>query len=264
MESRNPVFNRSEGFSRGGNATFRDVPTPSAGSLEEMYRRPPAGPAQTGRMTIDDAVMKTLACFGVLLAGAAVAWFVAPGLAFVGMIVGLVLGLVISFKQSTNPALILSYAAAEGLFVGGISSVFEDRWPGIVSQAVIGTLAGFAAMLVLYRTGVLRATPKFVKVLSIAGLAYLGVALASLVGALFGVGDGWGFYGIGGLGVLLCVAGVALAAFYLVLDFDFVEQGVRNGLPERYSWLAAFGLLATVVWLYIELLRLLAILRGND
>jgi len=239
------------------------VATPTAGSLEEMYRRPAATPVDTGRMTYDDAVMKTLFAFAVLLVGAAVGWAV-PGLAFVGLIVGLVLSLVISFKQSTSPALVLSYAAAEGVFVGGISGVFEDAYPGVVSQAVIGTLAAFGAMLVLYRTGAVRATPKFVKVLTIAGLAYLGIALASLVGALFGAGGGWGFYGISGLGILLCVAGVALASFFLVLDFDFIERGVRNGLPERYSWLAAFGLVSTVVWLYIEMLRLLAILRGDN
>ncbi|RZS87340.1 putative YccA/Bax inhibitor family protein [Motilibacter rhizosphaerae] len=264
MASRNPVFNRSAAFSqRGGYATFRDVPTPTPGSLEDMYRRPAASAVDMGRMTVDDAVMKTLISFVVLVGFAALGWFV-PALAFVGMIVGLVLGLVVSFKQSTNPALVLGYAAAEGLFVGGISSVFQDRWPGIVSQAVIGTLVAFGAMLALYATGVVKATPKFVKVVATAGLAYMGIALASLVGALFGVGGGWGFYGVSGLGLLLCAAGVALAAAYLVLDFDFVEQGVRNGLPERYSWLAAFGLLATVVWLYVELLRLLAILRGND
>lgn len=263
MASRNPVFNRSEAFSsRGGYATFHDVATPTAGSLEEMYRRPPAGPLDTGRMTVDDAVMKTLACFAVLVGFAAVGWFV-PALAFVGLIVGLVLGLVVSFKQSTNKVLILGYAAAEGLFVGGISGVFNDRWPGIVSQAVIGTLVAFGSMLVLYRTGVIRATPKFMKIVSVASLAYLGIALASLVGSLFGVGDGWGFYGVGGLGLLLCAAGVALASAFLVLDFDFIDQGVRNGLPERYSWLAAFGLTSTVVWLYIEILRLLAILRGD-
>ncbi|HKE52652.1 MAG TPA: Bax inhibitor-1/YccA family protein, partial [Actinomycetes bacterium] len=84
------------------------------------------------------------------------------------------------------------------------------------------------------------------------------------VGALFGLGNGWGFYGVGGLGILLCVVGVGLAAFSLLLDFDFIENGVKQGLPERYSWLAAFGLLVTLVWLYIELLRLLAILRGDS
>ena len=93
--------------------------------------------------------------------------------------------------------------------------------------------------------------------------SYLVIALASFVGALFGLGNGWGFYGVGGFGILLCIVGVGLASFSLLLDFDFIENGVKQGLPERYSWLAAFGLLVTLVWLYIELLRLLAILRGD-
>jgi len=263
VASRNPVFSRSAAFSQKGYATFRDVPTPSQGSLEEMYQRPSATAVDMRRMTVDDAVMKTLTSFGVLVAFAAVGWFV-PGLALVGLVVGLVLGLVISFRQSTSAALVLGYAAAEGLFVGGISGIFQAQWPGVVSQAVIGTLVAFGAMLALYKARILRATPKFVKVMMVAGLAYFGVALASLVGAIFGVGGGWGFYGVSGIGLLLCAAGVAMASLYLVLDFDFVEQGVRNGLPQRYGWLAAFGLTSTVVWLYIELLRLLAILRGND
>lgn len=265
MASRNPVFNRSEAFSsRGGQyATFQNVATPTPGSLEQMYQRPSATPVDMERMTVDDAVMKTLACFVVLLGFAAVGWFV-PGLAFVGMIAGLVLGLVISFKQSTSKALILGYAALEGLFVGGISSLLESRYDGLVAQAVTGTVVAFASMLALYATGVVKASPKFVKIVSIAGLAYLGIAVVSFISSFAGVGGGWGFHGVGTLGILLCGAGVALASAFLVLDFDFVEQGVKNGLPERYSWLAAFGLVATLVWLYVELLRLLAILRGDD
>jgi uncharacterized YccA/Bax inhibitor family protein len=239
-----------------------------------MYDRPAAGPLLTGRMTLDDVVMKTGALFGVLLVTAAVSWVVVPGmlwLPFAAMIGGLVLGLVISFKQSTNPALILTYAAVEGLFVGGISRFYasyaEQGATGgtnIVAQAVLGTLAAFAAMLLLYKSGRLRATPKFTKMLLVAGLAYLGIALASLISAFFGVGEGFGFYGAGPLGILLSVAGVALASFFLILDFDFIEQGIRNGAPQRMAWLAGFGLMVTLVWLYLEILRLLAILRGNE
>jgi uncharacterized YccA/Bax inhibitor family protein len=183
---------------------------------------------------------------------------------WVAMFVALGIGLVISFKQSTNPALILSYAAVEGLFVGGISKWYQDfADDNIVGLAVLGTLAAFSGMLVLYRSGKLRATPKFTKMLITAGFGYLILSLASLVSAIFGVGDGWGFFGLGGLGVLLCLAGVALASFFLILDFDFIEQGIANGAPERTAWLAGFGLLVTLVWLYLEILRLLAILRGD-
>jgi len=263
MRSKNPAFSRSPAFSeRGGYATF--PPAPSTEDLERMYGAPSATPVQTGRMTYDDVIAKTGIAFGVLLLGAAVAWFVAPGLAFVGLLVGLGLGLFIAFKQSTNPALILGYAAAEGIFVGGISKMFETRYDGLVAQAVIGTLLAVGAMLAVYKSGRLRVTPKFTKIVIGAGLAYLGVAMISLVaGVFFDVGGGAGFR-TGPLGILLGLAGATIACLFLALDFDFVEQGVRNGLPERFGWLAAFGLMATVVWLYIEILRLLAILRGSD
>ena len=268
MRSNNPVFNNNAAFSgRGGYASFNAAPDLSSAQLQDMYNRPPASPLQTGRMTLDDVVMRTAAMFGVLLVGAGLSWIAVPAVPFLpfgAMIVGLVLGLVISFKQSTNPGLILTYAAVQGLFIGGISRFFEAAYPNSVSQAVLGTLAAFASMLVLYKSGRLRATPKFTKVLLTAGLAYFAVSLISLVTSMFGVGDGWGFYGVGGLGILLCVAGVALASLFLILDFDFIEQGVRNGLPQRMSWLAAFGLMATLIWLYVEILRLIAILRGND
>lgn len=262
MQSNNPAFRRSPAFSQrgGGYATFNPQ-TATDAELQEMYNQPPATPGQMGRMTYDDVVAKTGIAFGVLLLGAAVGWLTAPGLWILGMIVGLVLGLVISFKQSTNPALILGYAAAEGLFVGGISRFYNDAYDGIVAQAVLGTLLAFAAMLAIYKSGKLRATPKFTRVLMGSAMAYLGIAIVSLIaGAFFDVGGGAGFR-TGGLGILLGLAGATLACFFLVLDFDFVEQGVTNGLPERYGWLAAFGLMATLVWLYIELLRLLSILR---
>jgi uncharacterized YccA/Bax inhibitor family protein len=271
MRSNNPVFNRSEAFSNGGYATFdtASAQQTSTQQLEDMYAAPAATSVQMGRMTLDDVVMKTAAQFGVLIVFAAIGWQLAGQSAlmwvpWVAMFVALGIGLVISFKQSTNPALILSYAAVEGLFVGGISKWYQDfADDNIVGLAVLGTLAAFAGMLVLYRSGKLRATPKFTKMLITAGFGYLILSLASLVSAIFGVGDGWGFFGLGGLGVLLCLAGVALASFFLILDFDFIEQGIANGAPERTAWLAGFGLLVTLVWLYLEILRLLAILRGD-
>jgi uncharacterized YccA/Bax inhibitor family protein len=265
MRSNNPVFNRSEAFSRGGYATFNSQASPA--ELQEMYNAPSRTPVHERQMTLDSVIARTAACFAVLLATAAVNWYlVSPLLTFGGMIAGLVLGLVIAFKQSTSPALILGYAALEGLFVGGISRIFQTYAGGenIVGQAVIGTLAAFLSMLFVYKMGWLRATPKFTKGLLIAGGAYLMIALASFVaGAFFGVGDGWGFR-TGGLGLILCLAGVALATLFLILDFDFIERGIQAGAPEKVAWLGAFGLMVTLVWLYIEILRLLAILRGGE
>jgi uncharacterized YccA/Bax inhibitor family protein len=276
MESRNPVFGRSKEFGRGGYATF-NTQTPSAAELQDMYSSPSATSVNTGRMTIDDVVMKTATLFGILLVTAAVTFIpiqnkleatgTLPGWAmpavFGAMITGLILSLVISFGKTIRPPLMMVYAAIEGVFVGGISAVFNAYYDGIVIQAVLGTLAVFGTMLALYKTGVIRATPKFQKILIIAGAGYLVFGLVNLLlGSVLGVFPS--VYEVGGLGLLVSAFGVGLASLFLVLDFDFIEQGIRNGLPERYAWTGAFGLLVTLVWLYIEILRLLAILRGDN
>jgi uncharacterized YccA/Bax inhibitor family protein len=263
MESRNPVFNNSKAFSQKGYATFNDAPTATAGQLEDMYAAPAATGVDTGRMTIDDVVVRTGLMFAVLLPLAAAAYFLDnPILTFGGAIAGLVLGLTVSFKQSTNAVLILSYAAAEGLFVGGISRLFEERWPGIVATAVVATMCVFAVTLVAYTSGKVRATPKFKRTVLIAMGGYLVFCLVNLVVMLFGGGGDFGLRS-GWFGIAISLVAVGLAAAMLILDFDFAEQGVKNGLPERYSWLAAFGLVVTLVWLYVEMLRLIAILRGD-
>lgn len=264
MESRNPVFNNSKAFKSGGYATFQDAPPATASQLEDMYRAPSATGVHTGRMTMDDVVVKTGLMFVVLLATAGVNWYLeSPALTFGGVIVGLVLGLIVSFKQSTNPGLILAYAAAEGLFIGGISKAFETNWPGIVPQAILGTLAVFAVALFAYKSGRVRVTPKFQRTVLIGMGGYLVFCLVNLVVMMVGGGGDFGLRQ-GPLGFAIGLFAVGLAAAMLILDFDFAEQGVKNGLPERYSWLAAFGLVVTLVWLYIEILRLLAILRGSD
>ena len=264
MESRNPVFGRSQQFARGGYATF-DTRTPSAGELQGMYSAPSATTADTRRMTIDDVVIRTASLFTVLLATAAVTFEVVKpetfGLILVSMLVGFGLSLWISFSKTIRPPVMFVYAAVEGVFIGGISHVFELSYPGIVVQAVLGTLGTFAAMLALYKFKVIRATPKFQRILLIAGAGYLVFALLNLGLALF---TGNSAYDVTGLGLLISAFGVGLAALFLVLDFDYVDQGIRNGLPERYAWTAAFGLIVTLVWLYIEILRLLAILRGDN
>jgi uncharacterized YccA/Bax inhibitor family protein len=264
MESRNPVFSRSETFSRGGYATFDQ--TPSNRQLEDMYAAPPATPTQMRRMTIDDVVIRTGILFAILIASGAAAWVLnfGIGIALIAALAAFGVAMAVTFMRQASPPLVMVYAALEGVFVGTLSHYFEARWPGIVSQAVLGTLAAFAGMLVLYRSGKLRATPKFQKMLIVAAIGYLVISLVSVLSAIFlGVGDGWGFFGVGALGILLCVAGVALASFFLILDFDYIEQGIRHGAPEREAWRAGFGLLVTLVWLYLELLRLLAILRGE-
>jgi uncharacterized YccA/Bax inhibitor family protein len=262
MDSRNPVFNNNRGFQRGGYATFE---TPTATDLQTMYEAPSATPLQTGRMTLDDVVVRTAAVFAVLLTVAATMYFVVkpgPVVVFGSAIAALVVGLVVSLGKTVRPPLILLYGALEGVFVGGISYMYADAFGGpIVPQAVLGTLAAFTTMLVLYRTGIVRNSPRFTKILTIALVSYLVFGVVNL---LFAVFSGHNVYNSGsGLAILVSGIGVVLASLFLVLDFDFIEQGVRNGLPREYAWTAAFGLVVTLVWLYLEILRLLAILQNN-
>jgi len=261
MESRNPVFSNSKAFSNKGYASVDDAPTMSAQQLQDMYSAPTATGLQTGRMTMDDVVVKTGLMFAVLLPAAGLNYYLNnPLLTFGGMIVGLVLGLVVSFKQSTSAALILSYAGLEGLFVGGISRLYENVYNGIIAQAVLATLSVFGVALFAYKSGRVRVTPKFQRTVMIAMGGYLVFSLVNLGVSLF-TGSS---LRSGPLGLAVGAFAVVLAAAMLILDFDFAEQGIKNGLPTRFAWLAAFGLVVTLVWLYIELLRLISILRGSD
>jgi uncharacterized YccA/Bax inhibitor family protein len=267
MKSSNPVFSRNEEFRQGGYATF-DTGTSSTSQLEDMYAAPPATPGQMGRMTYDDVVVRTATVFGVLLAFAAITFIWMGnnpemiGVIFIAMIIGLVLGLVNSFKREPSPALILAYAAVEGVFVGGISRYFEFVYSGIVVQAVLGTLAAFGAMLLAYRSRVIRATPKFRRTLIVATIGYFIFGLVHLVGVWLGLWQSVYSAENGVLALGLGLIGVTLASLFLILDFDFIEQGVRNGLPQRYAWTAAFGLTVTLIWLYLEILRLIYIIRS--
>lgn len=278
MESKNPVFSRTPEFNgRGGYAGFEDrgagrapsygaagAATTDAAStqrLEEMYGRPAASPAETGRMTYDDVVMKTASIFGVLLLTAVPTWLLAPQLWVVGMFVGLGLGLVNAFKREPSPALILLYAAAQGVFLGGISRMFEFAYDGIVLQAILATVTTFGAMLALYKSGRIRVTPKFQRIMMIAVGGYAIFIVINLVMV-------WVFqmdsFRQGPLGLLIGAVGATLAALMLTLDFDFIDKGVKAGIPARYAWTAAFGLAVTLIWLYIEFLRIISILRGGE
>jgi uncharacterized YccA/Bax inhibitor family protein len=298
MESRNPILRRAteqakvdanepgapgfaydEGKAAYGAAASGATGTAAASAeqLQEMYSRsgPSAGQGVRGRevgMTLNDVIVKTGISFVVLLAGAVVGWNTAvrfPWLFIGAMFVGLGLGLANAFKKQVSPPLVLLYAAAEGVFLGGISYWFtqyavQRGYQGnLVGQAVIGTLVAFGVMLFLYTSRIIKVNGTFMKVMIVAMASYLLIALASMVSAIFGVGGGWGFYGAGGLGIILCLLGVGLAAFSLCMDFESITQAVRYGVPERESWRMAFGLMATLIWLYLEILRLLTIINGR-
>jgi uncharacterized YccA/Bax inhibitor family protein len=164
------------------------------------------------------------------------------------------------FSKTVKPALVIAYAAFQGLALGTLSNMYNTVYDGIVSQAILVTISAFAAMLFAYKSGRIRVTPKFTKVLMTALLGYFVLAMVSLVGSFFGAS----LYNIGGLGLILAAGGMVLAAFFLILDFDQIQNSINAGVPQTESWRAAFGLMVTIVWLYMEVLRLLSILRGND
>ena len=264
--SSNPALTRSEAFAGSRTVGFNDRSQTSdwasGNPIERAYAERAAGTQQSGRMTVEDVIVRTGILLGTALVTGGLTWALDLGaLAFPAAIVGLVLGLVITFKQVMNPGVIVTYAAVEGVFLGGISQLFESRYPGIVVQAVSGTVGTALTMLFLYKSGKIRVTPQFQKMVIMATGGFLVLILANFVFTLFS--DGAGIRG-GGLGLLVGVFAIGLASLNLVLDFDFIEKGAQNGLPEKYGWFAAFGLMVTLVWLYIEILRLLAILRGND
>lgn len=258
MNSSNPILNRAYG--RRGYAAMETIPQDT---LEETYNAPAASSLRTGRMTMDDVVARTAILLGTAVAVGAAAWYLNLPASFlmIGLIGGLATGLFGAFSRKVRPALYLTYAVFQGLVLGILSRTFELFYPGIVQQAVVATVAAFVGMLFLYKSGRLRATPKFTKVLIGATFGYLILAMGSLISVLFG---GSSLYSLSLFGPALAMVGVALASFFLILDFDQAEQGVRMGLPEEESWRAGFGLVMTVIWLYLEVLRLLAILRGGN
>jgi uncharacterized YccA/Bax inhibitor family protein len=224
-------------------------------SLEATYAAPAASSLRTGRMTMDDVVMRTATLFAVLVAVGAFAWGAnSPGLALVGFLGGFVLAMVNTFSKKVRVPLIVAYAAAQGLALGTISRIYNEAYSGIVGQAVIGTLCAFGGILVAYRSGKIRVTPKFTRIMVGALMGYLVFSLITVFTGRPG----------GATGYSVAVAAVALATFFLVLDFDQIEKSIAAGAPQQESWRMAFGLMVTIVWLYLEVLRLLSILRNSD
>lgn len=264
----NPAFSNSPAFSAVAAQKLAArqngaPPVPTPGQLQEHFSIPDATPDQMERMTYQDTIFKTLAGFAVLLVGAAIGW-VFPALAIVGLIAGLVLALVNIFKKKPSPALILAYAFAEGLLVGGVSMFFSTMWDGIVPMAVLGTLGVVAVTLALFANGKVRVSKRATQIFLVATLGYVAFSLVNVVLMMTGVVGGFGgardFEIIPGvpLGIPLGILVVLLAAYSLVMDFDQIKRGVETGQPRIYGWTGAFGIIVTVVWLYLEILRLLS------
>lgn len=262
----NPAFrNLPQGGFGGGYAGFQTQPQadmPGYGG----YQAPPT----TGDrpMTVDDVVTKTAMTLGLALitgiitAVAVLGGAISPWPPMIGgLIVGLVLSLVIIFKKTPNAGLVLAYSAAEGVFLGAITGVFNLMVPGIAVQAILGTAIVFVTMLVVYKTGAVKVTPKLTKWIIGATVGAAGLMLVNLVLSMFGVN--MGVRDGSTLAIIISIVFIGIAAFNFLLDFDMADQMIRTGTPSKFAWYVAFGLMTTLVWLYLEILRLLYYLQSE-
>ncbi len=278
MQSNNPVFRRSEEFQSGGsniygNQTMTDPSQWSVGT-PGVTGAPPT--TSTRPMTIDSVVQKTAITIGAVIVAAMATWILTPEVTSdtdtadlaplfaavtIGSLGAFALSMVNSFKRNINPTLVIAFALLEGVALGAISKVFNVAYDGVVTGAVVGTFGAFAGTLAAYKVLNIKVGDKFRRGVIAAMFGMVGISVMALVLGLFGVD--LGIYGNGGLGVLFTLAGLVLGIFMLILDFDFVEQGIANRLPEAESWRAAFAMTVSLVWIYTNLLRLLAIFGDN-
>lgn len=248
----------------------------SVKQLDEAYFGRSADAVDTGRLTYDDIITKTGVLFGIMLLATAGSWWLTSqnlGLGYAitlgASLVGVALVLINSFKKVISPALVITYAMVEGLFLGGFSYIMETMYPNVAIQGVVGTVAVFVTMLVLYRSGKVRYTPKMAQFLMIGTGGIFLYYMINLVLQLTGVvTNPFGLssitvFGIP-LGVVIGLIAIGLGAFSLVGDLHIAQYGVENGAPKVFAWQVAFGFMVTVVWLYVEIVRLLAILQSND
>jgi len=265
MESSNPVLNRynRRGYASMGNSNVgttgfsTSYDANEGGQLEDLYNAPAASSMRTGRMTMDDVVTRTGMLFAILLVTGGFAWKSnLGGGALIGSLIGAtVLGLVISFSRKVRPALVITYAALEGIVLGTISAAYESAYPGIISQALIATAVAFVGVLVAYRSGKISITARATKIATGAIIGYLILGVINMIGG--------NFIFNGTFGPLVAVFGVGLATFFLAMDFDQAAKAVAIGVPQEESWRVGFGLMVSVVWLYLEVLRLISILRDD-
>ncbi len=246
------TFDRGSGMA-GGTAAYADGAQVGVGRAD-VGQRP---------ITVDDIVTKTAITAGAaIVAGGLTAWSGLYVLALPAFIVGFVVSRIIIFKQSTNPALVMIYSIAEGVALGGIAGLINLQYPGIAFQALIGTVGVFVGMLVVYKTGAVRVTPRFTKWLIGALVGVVVLMLANLVAGFF-IPGGFGLRDGGPLAIVFSLVVIGVAAFSLLMDFDMADQAVKAGAPAKFAWYIAFGLMTTLVWLYIEILRLLTYLRQD-
>lgn len=283
-ETSNPIFRSLPKQQQGGYAQFG---TGAAGAAAQQVHQgygeaPYIDQRQTGvsrPLTIDDVVMKTGITLAVLSVVAVISYFLvasnlalATPFALVGGLGGFALVMIATFgRKQDNPAIVLSYAALEGLFLGAISFILANftvsgaNAGALIGQAILGTIGVFAGMLVVYKTGAIRVTPKFTRMLVAGMIGVLVLMLGNFVLAMFGVGggEGLGLRSGGPLAIIFSLVCIGLAAFSFLLDFDAADQMIRAGAPEKAAWGIALGLTVTLVWLYIEILRLLSYFQSD-
>ncbi|NES26742.1 hypothetical protein GCE86_30045 [Micromonospora terminaliae] len=251
MRSANPVLDRLDDVGR----TERQV----------------LGVGAADTMTVADVVSRTVGLLLLTGVTAAVAWVLVPQAAWISAalagsaLASLVLVLVISLKQITSPPLIAGYAVLQGLLLGVASRAFELVYPGIVAQAVVGTFGVFLGMALLYRARLVRATPRLARLVVGTLIGIVAIGLVNLVTYLFTGKQGVEVYSlsarVGWLPYVFSVVAIIAGALSFVLDFDLVERAARNGLPRRYAWFCAFGLVVGLIFLYWQILRLLSYVR---
>ena len=279
-ESSNPVF-RSLPKTQGGYAQFG---TGAAGyGAQAVHADPYAAQPYTDQqsgvtqpLTIDDVVTKTGITLAVLTVSAVVSYYLvsmnlalAMPLLLVGLLGGMGLMLFAIFgRKQDNPAIVLSYAVLEGMVVGAFSFVVANLMVSgisagaLISQAVVGTLGVFFGMLVVYKTGAIRVTPKLTRWIAAAGIGAVVLMLVNLVVGLFT--DGAGPLRDGGpIAIIFSLLMIGLAAFFFLTDFDSADQMIRAGVPSKAAWGIALGLTVTLVWLYLEILRLLSYFNSD-
>ncbi|MFJ6391156.1 Bax inhibitor-1/YccA family protein [Streptomyces sp. NPDC091972] len=284
MNTSNPIFSRWGAARDAGPAAAyarRPVGAAVGGAPTDDHAANPYAPrADTAprtsgtTVTMDDVVVHTATTLGAVTLTAVLSWLLLPvdeahlsrsyGIAVGAALVAFVLSLVQSFKRAPSPALILGYAALEGVFLGVLSSTISTYIaPGVVVQAVLGTFAVSAGVLLAYRMRWIRVTRRFTGFVAAAATGFVLLLVADLLFSAFGAGNGLGFHS-GGLGILFGVVGILLGAAFLAMDFKQVEDAVAYGAPRGEAWLAAFGLTLTLVWIYLEVLRVLTLLNSDN
>lgn len=273
----NPVFRNLPEQVKAEYATFDTTAAPRSAEQPTPFVTPGASaPASTRPMTIDDVVQKTAITLAVIVVGAVVNYAIInnnPGLGSLlglgGALVGFGLAMFAVFtRRMDRPGLVLGYAAAEGLFLGSLSYLFTFQIEGVsagllIGQAVIATFGVFFGMLVVYKVGAIRVTPRLTRMVTAGLFGVLALMIANLVASFFTDG-GFGLRDGGPVAIIFSLICIGLAAFSFLIDFDSADEAIRAQVPAQMAWGIAFGLAVTLVWLYTEILRLLSMLNSNN